>query len=649
MSDLPAILGTAGHIDHGKTSLVKALTGVNTDRLAEEQKRGITIELGFAELELPSGRHMGIVDVPGHERFVRHMIAGASGIDLGLLVIAADDGVMPQTREHCKIMELLGIQKLVVALSKIDLVDPDWIELAKSDIESYLEDSIYKGSEIIAVSSHKNIGLVELLAALDRALSSLHKETRSKEAVRLPIDRVFSLKGVGTVITGTLWSGTIEAEQNLEIVPSKIQTRVRSVQVHSKHVDKAFPGQRVAVNLAGLETKDIGRGNTLCSPGTLIESSTLDVMLSYLGKESKPSPLKSGSRVHLNHGTSELLGRVLLMNDQKELDCSSVALAQIRLEEPLYAKVGDPFIIRSYSPVELIGGGRILLNQTRMRTHLLEAEERLLKAQFAADTEAILSAALELYLEPFSTQELSEALGIDSLKLQQFLDKHSDNKLSSSDKPLYALSISSGKTKRAYINKAKLRHYFEAIEERLLAFHKEKPLHSGMSEQALSQSVAKHMPAEFFAAIIALAAQEKLLEQSEGLIAHPSAGLSAKRAEEEIAHKLMAILQKEGLGAPFLPDLARQCNLAPAAVKRSLRLMQEAGKLVKINPEFYVTTQSFDEGLAKVKTCLQQQQAATTSELRELLAVSRKYAVPFLSYLDDKGITYRDDDKRRLK
>jgi selenocysteine-specific elongation factor len=371
------VLGTAGHIDHGKSALVKALTGTDPDRLPEEKERGVTIELGFARLDLPSGRSMGVVDVPGHERFVRQMVAGATGIDVVLLVVAADDGIMPQTREHLAIIDLLGIPKGIVAISKADLADDEWIALVSDDVERLLEGTSIEGARVVPVSARTGRGLPELLAALDDASDA----TPSRQAslpMRLPVDRVFTIAGAGTVVTGTMWSGTARRDDAVEVLPSGRSGRIRSVQVHSLVVDEATAGQRVALNVAGLDRDEIARGDIVAAPGTLSVTDRFDGRFTYLPGNEKP--FETGTRVHVHHGTREVLGRVLLMDDLGELHPGHSALVQVRLEEPLAPRYDDRYIVRSYSPVSTIGGGVVLDVLPPRRTTLRESERGLLEA-----------------------------------------------------------------------------------------------------------------------------------------------------------------------------------------------------------------------------------------------------------------------------
>jgi selenocysteine-specific elongation factor len=377
------VLGTAGHIDHGKSTLVKALTGTDPDRLAEEQRRGITIELGFARLDLPSGRTLGIVDVPGHERFVRQMVAGATGIDMVLLVVAADDGVMPQTREHLAVVDLLGIGRGVVAITKADLADADWLALVADEVRGLLAETPLADAPIVPVSARTGEGLPALLEALDEVAGGTTSR-RLGAAARLPVDRVFTIGGAGTVVTGTLWSGRVKRDDQLEVLPGGVVARVRSVQVHGEPVDEAVAGQRVAVNVAGVEREDIERGDVLAAPGSLTVTDRFDARFVYLGGLDG-KPFASGARVHVHHGTREVLGRVLLMDEAEEIAAGESAWAQVRLEEPLAPRYEDRFIVRSYSPVYTIGGGVVLDVMPPRRTRLTQPERELLSALAGRD------------------------------------------------------------------------------------------------------------------------------------------------------------------------------------------------------------------------------------------------------------------------
>ena len=355
------IIGTAGHVDHGKTLLIKALTGIDTDRLVEEKKRGITIELGFAQQDWPDGTQAGIVDVPGHERFIRNMLAGAGGVDLAMLVIAADDGVMPQTVEHLNILTLLGIKDGLIVITKADTVDPEWLEMMREEIREKTEGSFLEGKPIVAVSAYTGQGIPELKEMLRRLVREA-EEKSLRIPFRLPIDRVFSVEGFGTVVTGTLIEGAVNEGDLAELIPSGAQTRIRNLQVHGKNVETAYAGQRVAINLAGLKKEDIQRGNSVAKPGSVRVSRMLDVRLQNLRDSGRI--IKNDSQVHLFHGAAELLAKVVLFG-QDELKPGESCYAQLRLTETIATKNGDRFVIRFFSPLETIGGGVILDDQPR--------------------------------------------------------------------------------------------------------------------------------------------------------------------------------------------------------------------------------------------------------------------------------------------
>ena len=405
------IIGTAGHVDHGKTVLVKALTGTDTDRLAEEKRRGITIEPGFARLDWPDGTQAGIVDVPGHEKFIKNMLAGAGGIDLAMLVIAADEGVMPQTVEHLDILSLLGVQGGLVVLTKAELVDDDWLELVRGQALELTEGTFLEGAPILSVSAVTGQGIPELRDALYR----LVQEAREKSALapfRLPIDRVFSVDGFGTVVTGTLTEGAVQVGDAVELVPSGLQSRVRTLQVHGESVDAAYAGQRAALNLTNLQKSEIRRGDAAVRPGSARSSRMLDVRLRCL-RNAKRTVL-NGSQVHLYHGTSVHLAKAVLL-ERDELRPGESCLAQLRLTEPMAVKQGDRFVIRFYSPVETIGGGTVLdPRPLRHKRHDLAVLDSLILREQGSGSQRLLQAAEEFGVSLPDSSQLAERSGLDT-------------------------------------------------------------------------------------------------------------------------------------------------------------------------------------------------------------------------------------------
>ena len=385
------ILGTAGHIDHGKTSLIKALTGTDTDRLKEEKERGITIELGFAALDLPSGQHLGIVDVPGHEKFVKNMVAGATGIDIVVMVIAADEGVMPQTREHMEICTLLGVKHGMVAVTKIDMVDEEWLELALDDIRDFVRGTFLEDAPVSTVSSATQEGIPEFVKTLDELAAKIPERPHS-DLFRLPIDRVFTIKGFGTVITGTLISGRVQVGSTIMIYPSGITSKVRGIQVHNEGAEEARAGMRTAINFQGLEKEAISRGEVLSRPNALEASYMVDVSLHYLASNKKP--IKNRTRVRFHTGTSEVLGNLIVL-DRNEIPPGEDTVVQLRLDTPVALVKDDRFVIRSYSPISTIGGGKVLnpipLKHKRLRTDTVKD----LKELGRREPEAIISFHVE--------------------------------------------------------------------------------------------------------------------------------------------------------------------------------------------------------------------------------------------------------------
>lgn len=632
------VLGTAGHIDHGKSSLVLALTGVDPDRLAEEKQRGITIELGFAQVRLPGNLKLGVIDVPGHERFVRQMIAGATGIDLALLCIAADDGIMPQTVEHLAVLELLGITTCVVALTKADLVDDEWVAFMTSEVRGHLTRTPFAAAPIVAVSSRTGQGLDELKAALSQAARSTSR-AKTGRALRLPVDRVFTIKGAGTVVTGTLWSGVAEVGVEVEVVPSTLRTRVRSVQVHGQPVECAGAGHRVALNLNAVSTTDVRPGDFLVSPGTVRPTDHFDVDLSYLGAPTHTKPLESGTRVHLAHGTREVTGRVLFMDGRTSLAAGESALAQIRLDEPLPVLWRDRFVIRSYSPVHVIGGGVILRAHPRRTTLLSEPDRMLLDALCAGDEQAIAQAAFSLAPYPVTVEELVALSGLDEAAAKRELDD-----IVKRGKAL--LLDENGRSPR-YAAKSALQKYCSTIENALMKFHTEQPTATGIAKEALRQRCLVRADTDCFDALLAYAVTQGAAVLQGGEVSHPRAGAGARVLEEQAAEKLHATLVASASTPPTLSELVAAGTLDSSLAFRALGILVKQGRARRVGQDFYFDATAFASLEAAVRTRLSES-PATAAELRDAMNVSRKYAIPLLEYFDAQGITRRDGDLRVL-
>ena len=625
------VLGTAGHIDHGKSSLVKALTGTDPDRLPEEKERGVTIELGFARLELPSGRSMGVVDVTGHERFVRQMVAGATGIDVVMLVVAADDGVMPQTREHLAIIDLLGIPKGVVALTKSDLVDDDWLGLVKDDVNTLLAGTSIDGAPIVAVSSKTGAGVDELRTTIDEVADAA--EARHADMLmRLPVDRVFTIAGAGTVVTGTLWSGTAAPGDPIELYPSGKTGRVRSVQVHSAAVDKAVAGNRVALNLVGLEKDDIARGDIVAAPDTLTVTDRFDALFTYLsGNE---LPFESGTRVHVHHGTREVLGRVLLMEVER-LAPSESGFAQVRLEEPLSPRYGDRFIVRSYSPVFTIGGGAILDAMPPRRSTLRPHERELLEALLAHDLSAAAVGLLESRGIPMTSAQVASTLGVPRSQVADQLNQARLERVKVAGE-IYFVSAEA------------FEHVLTMIERELLAFHDTHPTATGIASLALRDRIDRRLAPKVFDALLAVAVERGTASTDGGQVRHPKAAVAAMAEEDKAFEALGPLLESQGLAPQTVPELAAAAGVDVGVARKALGKLVASGALVRLGGDLHFSAKAVADAREKIVAYLREHGDIAPKDARDITGSSRKYIVPLLEYFDSQGVTKREGDSRKL-
>lgn len=603
------VLGTAGHIDHGKSTLVEALTGTDPDRLAEEKRRGITIELGFAKLPLPDGTTLGVVDVPGHERFVKHMIAGASGIDLALLCIAADDGIMPQTREHLIVLETLGVNSLVVALTKCDLVDEEWLELIKE----------------------------EVLADRASTLTSLE----GRGAVRLPIDRSFTIKGAGTVITGTLWKGSIAVDDELEIIPSHKRVRVRGIQVHGEEVARSEAGMRTALNIANVSADEVKPGDFLATPQTMETSDRFDALFTYLPLPGAEKPLASGARIHVSHGTREVVGRLLLMDGRESLSPRETRYAQVRLEESLALSRGDRFVARSFSPAHVIGGGLVLNARPRRRTNLKESDRALLDAQKSNDDAEICRAIVNARPTPTEKNLLARTADVDVSLVDSLVMGPAPEK----NCPYRRLTT---KSHTYYTTNAALRTHIMTFDNLLLRFHASEPESVGISKGALHARYPLTMDQDCFDALIAEASNQGKIVFFEGLASHPKAASGAKALEEKTASDLLELLCSYEAAPPPLDELFKQADLDASRGNRAISLLEKKGKAQRITKTLCFSQDALDVLWSGAESLLSKQGSATAAELKEAMGTSRKYAIPLLEHFDALKMTIREGDLRSL-
>ncbi len=632
------VLGTAGHIDHGKSALVQALTGTNPDRLAEEQRRGITIELGFARLELPDGTSVGVVDVPGHEKFVRQMIAGATGIDAALLVIAADDGIMPQTREHLAVLQLLQVPTCVVALTKTDLVDEEWVEFVRDEVAGLLATTPYAGAAIVPCSSRTGAGLDELKGALQEALKGAAR-SHADGRLRMPADRAFVVKGVGIVVTGTLWSGTARPGDAVRLEPSGLDARVRTVQVHGADVESAGAGHRVALNLTGVEAGDVHAGDFVVDPSLSPASDRFDCALAYLDPEHSGKPLKTGVRVRVAHGTREVFGRVLLMDGQELLKPGESAWAQIRLDEPLAVARDDRFVVRSYSPVRVIGGGRVLEARPRRRSMLHDADRAVLAAIESGD----LTGALQQFAaEPgaFRTaREGAQVVGLLEDEAAALLDQLAAKGT--------LQAVVSSRT-RFYCTRASLQKAAGALENTLLKFHAANPNEPGMQKAALRHAALPSLDEACFEGVLAHAAHAGALVVEDGVVSHAKAGAGAKRQAEARANAALQLLEQAGATPPFVADVQKALGCSQGEASAALGVLEKRGDAVRIDRDLYYSAPAFEQLKSSVVACLQAHGEANAATLKDAMGVSRKYAIPVLEKLDALGVTKRAGDMRTL-
>jgi selenocysteine-specific elongation factor len=628
------IIGTAGHIDHGKTSLVKLLTGVETDRLKEEKERGITIELGFAPVTLPSGVRLGLVDVPGHERFIKNMVAGATGVDMVLFVIAADEGIMPQTREHLAICQLLGVKIGVVALTKADMVDEEWLEMVTDDVREYLSGSFLEDAPIVPCSSITGQGKEELLAAVDEAAVTVTSRT-SDGIFRLPVDRVFTMKGFGTVVTGTLISGAVSSGQEVVFLPGDKKARLRGMQVHGELVDDSAAGTRTALNLQGIDKDDIHRGQTASVEGVLRSTLMLDVKIKLLSSANRP--LKNRERVRLHLFTSEVMTRVAIL-DSEVLEPGAEGLVQLRLEEPAIALPGDRFVIRSYSPMTTIGGGHIIdVLPRKHRRNRPQVIELLTSLDEGSPEERVVTLLNDAGEHGLMDTDLALRNGVEIAGMKKILDA-----MAESNRVVVAAA-----GERVLVYSAEV---FNQLQERLVRalekFHQANPAKTGIGREELRMRVAREMPDRPYKNLLsALESREEIAVDGDNvrLLAH-QATLSPE--QEKIAGKVMKKLSASGISPPFLPDLAEELKAKTADLKAVLNLLAERGDLVRIKDDYFITPQAHSGLMDGVEGWYTSNQEMALADFRGIVDTTRKWMIPLLEYLDRKQVTMRKGDVR---
>lgn len=626
------VIGTAGHIDHGKSTLVKRLTGIDPDRLKEEKEREMTIDLGFAHLTLPSGRRVSIVDVPGHEKFIRNMLAGATGIDLVLFVVAADEGMMPQSKEHLEILDLLGLKDGIVVVTKKDLVDDEWLELIIEDIKKELKGSFLENAPIVITSSKTGEGFDEIKKLLDEHFEKLEK--RPVDApVRFPIDRVFTMSGFGTVVTGTLWEGTVRVGDELVLLPQEKSVRVRNLQTHNQNVEKAAAGVRLAINLTGSEKREITRGDVLVEPGYFQPATLLDVKLRLLKDACN---LKHADVVHFYLGTKETLGKIRLLY-VKELKPGEETYAQVILEEPVIARRGDRFVIRRFSPLVTIGGG-VVLNPyaRRRRLQVAEHREELQVFERANDEEFIEFLLKNAGFKGVSVNEIKLLAALKEEKTKDILErlKQHGNAFNLGDKWFDAAVDKIGKS---------------VILEVLQAYFKENPWASGMDREEL-RSRARVDDRRLYVKIL-----ESLSKEGKVVIEQDMIKLSGRQVElspEE--KKVRSRIEKAFLDEMFnppLPEVVWEKSTGGKDVKLAKKLFNalvEEKVIIKVATDIYFHRKALERAQELVASFIKNNGSITVAQARDLLKTSRKYAVPLMEYFDKIKFTKRIGDERFL-
>lgn len=617
------VIGTAGHVDHGKSTLVRALTGIDPDRLQEEKDRGMTIDLGFAWLKLPSGREVSIVDVPGHERFIKNMLAGVGGIDLALLVVAADESVMPQTREHLAILDLLQVRSGLVAVTKRDLVDEEWLELVISEVEETLKPTTLKNAPIVAVSSNSGEGLPLLLATMDQLLEQT-TERQDRGRPRLPIDRVFTISGFGTVVTGTLLDGRLAAAQEVEILPGGLRSRVRGVQTHRHKVEFAEPGSRTAVNLTGLATTELSRGDVLTTPGWLRPTTAVDVHLRAVADLAKP--IAHNSRVTFHSGAAEVPGRVRLLDAQELLPGAS-SWAQIKLSAPVAIVKGDYFVIRSSDAT--LGGGVAVEPAAKRHRRFHEATLDRLETLEQGTPEEVLIQTLS-QIEPAEQRALLEHAGLEASIAAGGLR----NALAAGD--VIALGAASAQPNTYLITRGGWSALSDRTRTIAAAYHAQFPLRSGLPKEELKSrlKLAGRLFNEAFARFLA---EGTLLENGGVHLPHFQVQL-APRQQAEAGAFLEALRSN-----PFSPptDVLPEPELLNALV--------EQGKAVRVADGVFFDAAAYGEMVERVRAHLVEHGKITVAEVRDIFNTSRKYALALMEHLDEIKITRRMGDERVLR
>jgi selenocysteine-specific elongation factor len=630
------ILGTAGHIDHGKTSLIRALTGTDTDRLPEEKKRGITIELGFAHLNIGDYR-LGVVDVPGHEKFVRNMLAGATGMDLALLVVAADDSVKQQTREHLEILRLLDLPSGVIALTKIDMVDSDWVELVTDEVRELTRDTFLENAPLIPTSSHTGAGLDELRLALETAAQRSAEVRRGVQSghFRMAIDRTFTIAGHGTVVTGSVSRGEANVGDQLELQPGGVEVRIRGIQNHDASVETIRRGQRASINLAGVHHDEVIRGQELATAGHLRPTRLVTARMTMLANAVRP--LKNRSRIRVHVGAAELSATVLLL-DKKELSAGETGFVQFFLADEAVVTWNQPYVVRSESPVTTLGGGRVLHpNADKLRNPTAAILEQLNDLESPDVLQRAAAGAYFAGLESWAPEDLVRIVGLDdpeTVYAQLVADE-------------IVIEHPVTPTRSVRIHQQCIAEWSERIATVLRSLHEQNPLRSMLNYQQILHRFA-NVPRELLELILKSMQRAKTIRRNDRQVALVGCGPSLSQNEQKLLNQLVEIYREASFATPTVKQVQQKVTKNQSSVPQLMKLAAANGDLVEVSGDYYLHRDvdlEYKERLAKE---LRKAAGLTLSQIREMLDTTRKYAVPFCEYLDRTGFTRRENDLRFL-
>ncbi len=626
------IVGTSGHVDHGKTCLIKALSGFDTDRLKEEKKRGITIDLGFANLPNDAGLHIGIIDVPGHEKFVKNMLAGIGGIDLVLLVVALDEGVMPQTVEHFEIIKMLNIKRGIIVLTKSDLVDKEWQDIVEEDVKNLVKGSFLENAPIIRVSSYTSENIAKLNEMIINMVSDIGDRKNDPELFRLPIDRVFTMEGFGTVITGTLQEGSVSLGDEIMLYPKEKLLKIRGIQSHGQKEEKAFAGQRVALNLLNIRKEELERGDILAYKNSIVKTKLIDVWIELFATSTRE--LKNGDRVHLNYGSKQTIAKVVLLS-KSSLRAKEGDYAQLRFDEEVCIKRNDRFIVRFLSPIESFGGGRVIDTIPLKHKRMDEAVLKVCEEKASADIEKI--AAIKINEE---SHNYASILNVSSTELKQILDKLLEDRLiiELSDSSIIHID---------YFNKVSL-----YSKELLKQFHQEKPITEGMDKEEFKSRLSEKFrltDPKKSALLLAEMVRRKILKTRDKYVSDSEFTVSYSKELSGMQETIRQKYIKAGVEAPATNDVVADIKESKKA-RQIIEDMYKSGELIKISPAAYMYSEAYEKVLKSIKALAEKSEdnTFTLAEFRDAHATSRKYAMAVLEYLDKKKITKLVGDRRVL-